>query len=110
MKKYWPVLLLVCMVLLSACDGRAGKNFDQPELYTFTATILEVHDNCFMVTPDEGSSASASSDKIEVPSRNAERGVDFAAGDRVLITYDGMIQELYPARLPQVYKIEKLMK
>ena len=108
MKKLLPLFLCTLLLLLSACDGKAGKNFDKPELYTFTATILEIHDSYFLVTPDEGSPPASSADKIEVPSKNAEQGVEFAPGDHIQITYDGMIQELYPARLPQVYKIEKI--
>lgn len=108
MKKLFALLLCLFLLLLAACGGKSGKNFDQPEQYTFTATILEIHDSHFLVTPDEGSPPASSADKIEVPSRNAEQDVKFAPGDHVRITYDGMIQELYPARLPQVYKIEKL--
>ena len=108
--KKWIVYTFVLIVMfgLVACEGRAGKDFDKPEdLYTFDAKILEIHDDYFLVEPNAGTLEANCSDKIEVSTQNADRSVDWQVGDQVRITYNGQIQELYPAILPQVYKVEK---
>lgn len=93
---------------LVACDHHSGKDFDKPDdLYTFTAKILEIHDDYFLVKPDAGTQEANSCDKIQVSTQNADRSVEWKVGDPVQITYNGVIQELYPAILGQVYKIEK---
>ena len=102
------VLALVCVLCLSACDGKAGKDFDKADdLHQFDATILEIHDNHFLVEPCVGMNELKSADKIEVSTQNADKSVEWKVGDLVLITYDGVILETYPARLNQVYKVEK---
>ena len=109
--KKWIVCILVVIIMfgLVACGGRAGKDFDKPDdLYTFEATILEIHDSYFLVEPSADSRESNSSDKIQVSTQNADPSIDWQVGDSVRITYNGQIQELYPAILPQVYKVEKL--
>ena len=109
MKKWIAcTLVLVVMFGLVACGGRAGKDFDKPDdLYTFDAKILEIHDNYFLVEPDAGTQEANCSDKIQVSTQNADQSVDWQVGDLVRITYNGQIQELYPAILGQVYKVEK---
>ncbi len=82
---------------------------DRPDdLYTFEAAILEIHDSYFLVEPSAGFQEANSSDKIQVSTQNADQSIDWKVGDFVRITYNGQIQELYPAILPQVYKVEKL--
>ena len=108
--KKWIVCALVLIVMFGsvACGGRAGKDFDKPDdLYTFDAKILEIHDSYFLVEPDAGTQEATGSDKIKVSTQNADQSVDWQVGDLVRITYNGQIQELYPAILPQVYKVEK---
>lgn len=109
MKKWIAcTLVLIVMFGLVACEGRAGKDFDKPDdLYTFDAKILEIHDDYFLVKPDAGTQEANCSDKIKVSTQNTDRSVDWQVGDQVRITYNGQIQELYPAILPQVYKVEK---
>ena len=102
------VLALVCVLCLSACDGKAGKDFGKADdLHQFGATILEIHDDCFLVEPSAGMDELKSADKIEVSTQNADKSIDWKVGDLVLITYDGVILESYPARLGQVYKVEQ---
>lgn len=110
MKKFLMILFaLICLLSLVACGARSGKEFDKPDdLYTFEATILEIHDSYFLVAPEAGSQEANSSDKIQVSTQNADPSVRWQVGDSVRITYNGQIQELYPAILPQVYKVEKL--
>ena len=109
MKKFIVLgLALVCILALFGCDGKAGKNFDRPDdLHQFDATILEIHDDYFLVEPGAGMQELNSASKIEISTLNADPSVEWQVGDLVLITYDGVILETYPARLNQVYKVEK---
>ena len=110
MKKLFAfVFSLFFLFTLAACDGRSGKDHDQPEdLCQFEATILEIYQGFFLVEPAADSQESKSAGKIEVSRQNADPDLDWKVGDVILITYDGNIMETYPARLGQVYKIEKL--
>ena len=110
MKKFLMILFaLICLLSLVACGARSGKDLDKPDdLYTFEATILEIHDSYFLVEPAADSQEINSSDKIQVSTQNADSSAQWQVGDLVRITYNGQIQELYPAILPQVYKVEKL--
>ena len=109
MKKLIAIILaLTCIICLAACDNKSGKDFDKPtNQHQFDATILEIHDNYFLVEPGAGMDELKSADKIEVSTQNADKSVEWKVGDLVLITYDGVILETYPARLNQVYKVEK---
>ena len=103
------ILATVCVFGLTACDGRSGKDHDQPEdLHQFEAKILEIQDGYILVEPASETWESRSAGKIEVPTQNADPALKLDIGDSVLITYDGQVMETYPARLGQVYKIEKL--
>ena len=103
------ILALICMFSLAACEGKTGKDHDLPEdMYQFEAKILEIHDGYLLVEPAAEASESKSAEKIAVSRQNEAPGLDLQVGDAVLITYDGMIMETYPAQLGQVYKIEKL--
>ena len=110
MKKVLALIFaLICIASLAACGGKSGKDFDKPDdLYQFEATILEVHDAHFLVEPSKDSQEARSSDKIVVSTQNADPAVQWQVGDLIVITYDGIIMETYPAQLHQVYKVEKL--
>ena len=111
------VLTLVCMLGLIGCDGKINmdsdmsteqQQLDKPnEQHQFNATILEIYDNHLLVEPCAGMDELKSSDKIEVSIQNIDKSIEWKVGDYVLITYDGIILETYPARLNQVYKVEK---
>lgn len=111
MKKLIALMLVFsCVICLVACDNKSGKDFDKVEdKYQFDATILEIHDNHFLVEPCAGMNELKSSDKIVVSTQNADKAIDWKVGDLVLITYDGVILETYPAKLNQVYKLEKVV-
>ena len=72
----------------------------------FEATVLEVHDGYYLVKPVDGSRELNSADKIEVPIKNLDPSIEPEVGDVIEITYDGMIMELYPAILHEVYRIK----
>lgn len=70
------------------------------------ATVLEVHDSYLLVSPEGGTPESSTADKIEVSIKNKEVWPIPSVGDTVLIIYDGNVQETYPARIPNVYRVE----
>lgn len=79
------------------CKDYEDKNYSNlEERYRFIATILEVNDNSIMVEPIEGAHERKSSDKIVIKRINTD---NYAVGDKVKITYNGLINESYPAQI-----------
>jgi hypothetical protein len=85
------------------------------ELYSFRAEIIEGGDT-LLITPSEDSNESRSSDKISVNVATAvlvdETGTtikteNLVAGDILVITYNGVILESYPAQITAT-KVEKV--
>ena len=78
------------------------------ETARFTTRVLEVREDgaALLVEPLEGEAERGSADRIVV-TVNGEVP-PLAAGDLVRITYDGMIQETYPAGISGTVSIEKL--
>lgn len=78
------------------------------ETARFTARVLEVKEDgaALLVEPLEGEAERGSADRIVV-TVNGEVP-PLAAGDLVRITYDGMIQETYPAGISGTVSVEKL--
>lgn len=72
----------------------------------FKAIITELHDGYYLVEPVEGSRELSSSDRIEVPIKNAEPSPEPEVGDIIEIEYSGEILETYPARIADVYGIK----
>lgn len=83
-------------------DAPQYSTDDAGELMTFTALVLEVHENFLLVEPVEGEWILSSADRIQVPVEEAAR---FREGDSVIITFTGDIQETYPARITDVVSI-----
>ncbi len=81
---------------------------ENPDISQFVATILEVHDTYLLVAPEGGAAAANSADKIEVSLKDRESWPIPQVGDSVLIVYDGYIQETYPARITNVFRVELL--
>ena len=67
----------------------------------FVGTIIEASDNLIVVEPDEGTNERKSSDKISMKiTRPTNSTNDFyVVGNKIKITYDGMIMETYPAQI-----------
>ena len=70
------------------------------------AKILEIHKGYYLVEPVAGSPELGSASRIEVPMQNVESSPEPRVGDLLEIEYDGMIQETWPARIPNVYHID----
>lgn len=72
----------------------------------FRAKVLEVlSGTAFLAEPLEGEAELLCSDKIEIGMQGLDSVPELRAGDIVEITYDGMIQESYPARIPVVISV-----
>lgn len=116
MKKYILLSLsLVLTLLLVGCNGKVNTNVvDEPnnshkeeiEIASFNAIILDVLDNSILVEPVEGSLELKSSDKIYINYKDIEVSFNFIKGQEIVIYYDGLIAESYPAQINNVYKIE----
>ena len=105
MKKFTLFLaLLLCLSLLVGCQEEEPVTTE----YAFTATVLDVSETQLLVAPDEGTPESKSSDKIYLPLENKTSWPIPQVGDTVNVVYDGIIQELYPARIPNLYRVEIL--
>lgn len=74
----------------------------------FNAKVIEVNENNILVEPFENENERKSADKIYVSTdlKSDEQLPEIKKGDYVTISYDGMIQELYPASIPNVYSIK----
>ena len=77
------------------------------DTYVFDGKVLEIHEQHLLVEPASDSRESPSASKIKISLGNVPAPEGLEVGDSVTITYDGMIQELYPAIIPNVYGIEK---
>ena len=75
--------------------------------YEFVGTIIEAYDNSIVVEPEEGTLERNSSDKISMGIQRPTSGIiDFyVVGNKVKITYNGNINESYPAQIGAI-KIE----
>lgn len=75
--------------------------------YQFSATVISNRNGRLLVEPfaDENEAKTADRFYVPLPSGNPEA---FAEGDLVKIVYDGTIQELYPAIIPNAHSVTKL--
>ena len=71
------------------------------EQYEFIGTIIEATDNSIVVEPDAGTNERKSSDKISMKITRPTSGVNdfYVKGNKVKITYNGVIMESYPAQI-----------
>ena len=83
----------------------ATQRLDTEEIVILQAKLLHVEDEHFIVEPVEGSPELNSASRIMVPMRNMAPSPEPVVGDILQIEYDGLIQETYPARITNVYRI-----
>ena len=72
--------------------------------YSFTAKVIDISDSSILVEPDKNSHERNSADKIYISTDNINLP-EIYKGATVTITYDGVIQETYPAQITTVYSI-----
>ena len=101
--KFIASVLICCVLFLFAGCALGGRPAGQ---VSFSATVIEVNGTEIIVCPDEGSDELRSADRISVSTNTVADGeAEFAAGDRVSITYNGDIMESYPAQLGGVSEV-----
>lgn len=73
----------------------------EEEQYEFIATIIEAGENSIIVKPAEGTNERKSSDKISIKINRPTKGTNdfYVVGNKVKITYNGIIMESYPAQI-----------
>lgn len=71
------------------------------EQHEFIATIIEATDNSIVVEPEAGTNERKSSDKISMGITRPINGTNdfYVKGNKVKITYNGVIMESYPAQI-----------
>ena len=74
-------------------------------VYVLMAKLLSIEDGHFIVEPVEGSPERSSASRIMVPMEHMEPSPEPVIGDILQIEYDGRLQEVYPARITNVYRI-----
>ncbi len=103
MKKKKMTVIVLCMVILIGIVVWFNNSHNKT---VFEATIIEIHDNSYLVEPVEGSLELKSADRITVSMEKLDSSVEPEVGDIIEITYNGDIMETYPARLGEIYSIK----
>ena len=87
--------------------GNWFMKYELEDEFQFIGTIVEAGDNYIIVEPDKGTDERKSSDRISMGIDRPTSGVNdfYVVGNRVRITYDGTINESYPAQI-EALKIE----
>ncbi len=88
-------------------DSLTGNVILTGKGYYFDAKVIKVQDDMVLVEPFENTSERACSDKIWVSTKVSSNIAvpDLYDGVYIRIVYDGMIQEVYPAIVPNVSEI-----
>lgn len=92
------IAILICgiMVLgLTGCNNSTEKELD--DIRSFEGTIIECEQKSMIVSPNESEEEYKSSDKFRIEYVNGFNSCH--VGDKVKITYEGMINESYPAQI-----------
>ena len=97
MKKIVIIILLcgITILGLTGCGNSTTK--EDRAMHSFLGTIIECEQEYMIVSPDESEDEYKSSDKFKIDYVN-----DFNycnVGNKVKITYKGMINESYPAKI-----------
>ena len=90
--------ILVCGVMVLGMTGcRKSKQNNSDDIHTFAGTITECEENTMIVRPNENEEEYKSSDKFRIEYIGGFNSCKI--GDKVTITYKGMINESYPAQV-----------
>ena len=97
MKKVWKIILtFISLFSFMGCNNQTHV--------TLQATVLEVNEASLLVEPIDNRDY----DEIRVEMKTVSSLSLFKAGDLILITYNGLINETDLPQFNKVYKIEKL--
>ncbi len=95
-KTLFAILVCGAMVLgITGCGKTKQNNSD--DTHTFTGTITECEEQSMIVRPNENEEEYNSSDKFRIEYVDGFNSCK--VGDKVKITYRGMINESYPAQV-----------
>lgn len=77
------------------------NNSSTKDEYEFIAEIIEVNEKSIIVKPDANSKEIKSSDKISIGITRPTNGTNdfYVVGNKIKITYNGIIMESYPAQI-----------
>ena len=96
------MLSLILCVMATGCFSTDPTT--EPVLEIFTGKVVSTGPAHITVEPQAGSSEASCADRIDVVL--PEDAPVIQNGDMVRIEYDGLIQESYPARIPNVFRVE----
>lgn len=95
-KTIFTILICGVMILgLTGCNNSEKK--DDNDIHTFEGTIIECEKETMIVSPNENTEEYKSSDKFIIEYVNGFNSCN--VGNKVKITYKGMINESYPAQI-----------
>lgn len=110
--EYGPTLLKVEMYMFNkfivgaVAETNSDSTYEdykkiEEEQYEFVATIIGAYDSYILVEPEEGTNERKSCDKISMGITRPTNGTNdfYVVGNKVKITYNGMIMESYPAQI-----------
>ena len=90
--------ILVCLVMVLGMTGcRKSKQNNSDDIHTFAGIITECEEKTMIVRPNENEEEYKSSDKFRIEYVGGFNSCKI--GDKVTITYKGMINESYPAQV-----------
>lgn len=87
-------------------EERFEKEMKNSE-YSFCGTITQVEENLFFVEPDENEEIKKSADLIMVEKLKIDTNVKYEIGERIKVTYDGVIMTTYPVQINAI-KYERI--
>ncbi len=95
-KTIFTILICGVMILgLTGCNNSEKK--DDNDIHTFEGTIIECEKESMIVSPNENTEEHKSSDKFRIEYVNGFNSCN--VGNKVKITYKGMINESYPVQI-----------
>ena len=95
-RELFTVLLCGVMILgLTGCNNSKRDNSD--DIHSFVGTIIDCEEKTMVVRPNEDEEEYKSSDKFKIEYVGGFNSCKI--GDKVTITYKGMINESYPAQV-----------
>ncbi len=93
--------------IIGGADGPTSIIVSTGDNPVFEAMVLRVEANTILAEPSPNSAEIRSADKISIPLENIDEDTRsrLKAGVKIIVEYDGMLQETYPAQISRVYNI-----
>lgn len=106
------VVAMTSLLILAGCSSSTASgstsqaSSSAESQVSVIATVTEIDSDNIIIEPVEGSDELKSSDKFSLTSVDVEMPADLDVGSKIEIFYSGEIQEIYPAVLVGVERIE----